>query len=71
MHAPQNSQPDSSSEVPCDVPISTRSERSSSVSALSPRTSSHTRTQRAQTMHKFISISQYGSLVASGMLRLL
>ena len=71
MHAPQNSQPDSSREVPCEVPISTRSDRSSIVSALSPRTSSHTRTQRAHTMHRFMSISQYGSLTASGRLRLL
>ena len=71
MHAPQNSQPDSSRDVPCDVPMSTLSDLSSSVSALSPRTSSHTRTQRAQTMHRFMSISQYGSLTASGRLRLL
>ena len=52
MQAPQNSQPDSSSDTPCDVPTSTVPERSIIAMASSPRISSHTRTQRAQTMQR-------------------
>ena len=52
MHAPQNSQPDSSSDIPCDVPTSTVPDRSIIAMASSPRISSQTRTQRAQTMQR-------------------
>ena len=52
MQAPQNSQPDSSSEVPKEVPTSALPERSVKQMALSPRTSSQARTQRPQVMHR-------------------
>jgi len=71
MHAPQNSQPDSSSEVPWDVPMRLRPDRSVNVSALSPLISSQARTQRPQTMQRFMSISQSGSSTFNGRWRLL
>ena len=52
MHAPQNSQPDSSSESPMTVPTSTWPARSVMPIATSPRNSSHARVQRAQTMQR-------------------
>ena len=51
-HAPQNSHPDSRREVPWDVPTRALPARSVKVMALSPRTSSHTRTHRPHTMHR-------------------
>ena len=48
------------------MPIKLRPARSTNPRALSPLTSSQTRTHLTHTMHKFISISQNGSLVSKG-----
>ena len=52
MQAPQNSQPDSSREVPKEVPTRALPDRSVKQMALSPRTSSQARTQRPQVIHR-------------------
>ena len=71
IHAPQNSQPDSIKDDPLAVPIKVLPDLSNKVIALSPLTSSHTLTHLTQAIHKFISISQNGSVVCKGILRLL
>ena len=58
MQAPQNSHPDSNSDVPWEVPIRLRPDLWNRVMASSPRISSQARTHREQTMHRFMSISQ-------------
>ena len=52
MQAPQNSHPDSSRDVPNDVPTSAEPLLSVKQIASSPRSSSQARTQRPQTMHR-------------------
>ena len=52
MQEPQNSQPDSSNEVPKEVPTSACPLRSVKPMASSPRSSSQARTHRPQTMHR-------------------
>ena len=71
MQAPQNSQPDSSSDVPLEVPISPLPALSVKVRTLSPLTSSHTLTHLPQTMHRFRSMSHIGSATRRGICRLL
>ena len=71
MQAPQNSQPDSSSDEPFEVPMRARPALSVKVRTLSPLTSSHTRTHLPQTMHRFRSMSHMGSVTRSGICLLL